>query len=57
MEGRILMVKNVNIEKLVPMMNRALRAGKVLQLEYNFQTDKIKVLEAKMKRFDNDSKE
>jgi hypothetical protein len=57
MEGRVLMVKNVNIEKLVPMMNRALRAGKVLQLEYNFQTDKIKVLEAKMKRFDNDSKE
>ena len=51
------MVKNVNIENLVPMMNKTLRAGKVLQIEYNFQNDKIKILEAKMKKFDNGYKE
>ena len=42
--------KNINIAKIVPMLNKMLKDGKTIQMEYNHQAGEIKLLENKIKR-------
>ena len=42
--------KNISIAKIVPTLEKLLKDGKTVQMEYNHQTNEIKVLENKMKR-------
>ena len=42
--------KNVSIAKIAPILEKVLKDGKTVQMEYNHQTNEIKVLENKMKR-------
>lgn len=40
----------INIARFVPTLEKMLKNGKTVQLEYNHQTNEIKLLENKMKR-------
>lgn len=42
--------KNISISKIVPALEKLLKDGKTVQMEYNHQTNEIKVLENKIKR-------
>ena len=44
------MTKKVDIIKIVPVVNKMLKDGKTVQMEYNHQTGEIKLLENKIKR-------
>ena len=40
----------INIARFLPTLEKMLKNGKTVQMEYNHQTNEIKVLENKMKR-------
>lgn len=42
--------KNISIAKIVPTLNKMLKDGKTIQMEYNHQAGEIKILNAKMER-------
>ena len=44
------MANNVKLTKVVPTLEKMLKNVKTVQMEYNHQTNEIKILENKMKR-------
>jgi len=42
--------KNISIAEIVTVLEKMLKDGKTVQMEYNHQTQELKVLENKMKR-------
>lgn len=42
--------KNINLSKIVPTLEKMLKDGKTIQMEYNHQVGEIKLLENKIKR-------
>lgn len=44
------MTKNIDIAQIVPVLNKMLKDGKTVQIEYNHQTGEIKLLENRIKR-------
>jgi len=44
----------IEMEKLFPELVRMLTNGKTLQMEYNHQTGKIKLMECKLKRIETE---
>ena len=45
-------MKKIDLENILPFLERELKAGNVVHLEYNFQKKEIKMLSSKLKKIE-----